>query len=164
MREDVQKALEQARALAGREEHSKGGAPGLERDHMLFEQLPSHGDRPSLGLDEYGSKLEALCNGLPAPARGLFMRHLAHEGLLDINLDLNTKTLLTLTFILKQTFNGLHGLEVLRGRGPIEVAPCVEPHTLSTYLSIFGLEGVEHLDEQSQSQAKRMLLESELSL
>jgi len=163
MREDVQRALEQARALAGRTENSekKGRVrpPALE----LLNQFPSRAVA-SLGLDAHGEKLESLCNGLPAQARGVFMRHLAEEGLLDLNLELNTRTLLGLTFILKQTFNGLHGLEVLRARGPKEVAQGVESHTLETYLSIFGIEGVDCLDEHNRLLAKRMLLESELSL
>ena len=140
MREDVKKALDTARAL-----------PEVASDNTY-------------AINQRLTQLETLCNGLPDSARSSFIRHLAHEGLIELDIELDTEMLLSLSFLTGNNFNGLHGVEILRARGVEEVAKAVEDHTLSVFVRLFGMEGIVHLNDELQAKGKRQCLEGELGL
>jgi hypothetical protein len=140
MREDVQKALEQARALTKPDENNTS----------LY--------------NAYLSQMEKLCDDLPPVARPQYMKHLAHEGFLNLEIDLTDQQLLSFSLLVSNTYNGLHAVEILRARDPQRVAQIVESHTVKTYVQVFGVDAIDHLAEDMQALAKRQRLESDMSL
>ena len=162
MREDVKRALETARALPRVASNNTHGInQRLNQLEALFKLLPEASGNT---IEPFHVSMESLCHELPGSARASFVRHLAHEGLLERDIELDTETLLSLSFLMSNNFNGLHAIEVLRLRGVKEVASVVEDHTLKVFVRLFGMAGIVHLDDELQAKGKRQCLEGDLSL
>lgn len=165
MREDVKRALEAARALPKvSSDNTHAVNQRLTQLETLFNQLPDVANSSWPEATQRLTQLETLCNELPGGARGAFMRHLAHEGLIEMDIDLESEMLLSLCLMMGNNFNGLHAAEVLRLRGVEDVAQVVEDHTLKVFVRLFGIEGTVHLNDELQAKGKRQCLEGELGL
>jgi hypothetical protein len=119
----------------------------------------------SISIGSAQELIEKAVNDLDIRHKWPLVSAAFRDGIIDREINLDTKRLVSLAQILGvESFNGLHAYEILRLRGPEEVAPHIDHHQVKIFTRLFGYESVLLLSEELASMAKRKHIEEGLGL